>query len=90
MLVEIVNDAGQRRALELVRFDGDERPVAVLRWELAGAYDLDLRENVLRHSRARTLLTNWRAANVEDLRQRHAAWRDARRSSAKPAILKGR
>lgn len=86
--IEIVSDRGDRRTLELVRFEGDSQPLAIVRWGVAGVYRLELHTNRLVGARG-ILLVNWRAADVDALLEQHRAWRRARRTHAKPAILKG-
>ena len=89
MKIEIVSDAGAVRVLDLVRFDGDQKPLAVVRWGMAGTYEIDLTANCLRHARG-VVVTNWRAVDVGALLEQHAAWRRRRRELAKPAIIRGR
>jgi len=89
MTIEIISNAGDVRALELVRFEGDVHPLAIVRWGIAGVYTLELRTNRLLGKRG-IPVTNWRARDVEVLRERHEAWRRARHENAKPAILRRR
>lgn len=83
MKVQIVNHAGVTRELDFVRFEGHDKPAAVVKWGVAGAYRLDLLTNQLTGARS-IVVTNWRAADVAELRILHARWLKGRSDKAKP------